>query len=129
MTHRELGLWTFGNPQEFDVPSRVGDMLYYAFVLYGKVLRLGKEFSPSYGHDFPDGMELVVRPYDWGWEGEDEDMLPNVEFGDVRIWWYKYLGRSMTTDRELTDDEWTEWFLELFNYISTLDFRPARTED
>lgn len=77
-----------------------------------------EERNASYGYGYESlAPDLIVRSYDWGYEGEDEDMLPNFEFGDVKIWWYKYLGRGMETDRKRTHQEWGEWMSSFLSWV------------
>ena len=44
--------------------------------------------------------------YDWSEEGNTE---PNFQYEDLKVWWYKYLGRGMAWEledgRELTPDD------------------------
>lgn len=51
-----------------------------------------------------------VRPYWWGEENAPEAGLPNFVFGGVRIRWYKYPGRGMSTNVEWEPARWVEWF-------------------
>lgn len=122
--HRELGLIAFGNPQAYDVPDFVDEPLADIFLNYLQRHGIPEEvaiWDASYGTNFPEGKELVVRPYDWGWDGEDEDMLPNIEFRGIRLWWYKYLGRSMTTDQKISEKRWRQWLDDLRGYAVTTD--------
>ena len=46
-----------------------------------------------------------VRAYDWS---EDSDGLPNFEWRDLKIYWYKYCGRGLYLNRETTHSELAE---------------------
>lgn len=48
-----------------------------------------------------------VHAYDWNW---DDDSRQDVNFkcGDLEISWYKYLGRSMSKNRPITEKEMVE---------------------
>lgn len=37
-------------------------------------------------------------------------MLPNLAFGDVRVNWYKHLGRGTSTNVDWNEKQWREWF-------------------
>lgn len=62
-----------------------------------------------------------------GWSARDEHLatcspqLPNMAFGDVRISWYKYLGRGMSVNVDWAEAQWVQWFNELMAHIRTYD--------
>ena len=107
---------------------------YVADVIHAGLERLAnhsepmrEERSASYGHGYESlAPDLIVRPYDWGYEGEDADLPANLEFGGVKIWWYKYLGRGMETDRERTHQEWGEW---MSSFLSWVEDTVAKEQD
>jgi hypothetical protein len=45
-----------------------------------------------------------MRAYYWG-DDEAEQAKPNFKCGDIEVCWYKYLGRGMTINREVTEAE------------------------
>ena len=53
-----------------------------------------------------------MRNYHWCADDEDcpEAARPNFKCGDVEIRWYKYLGRGMSVNRQITKEELTEIF-------------------
>jgi len=121
----------FGDPQAHDVPDFLDDPLHT--ILSRWLMRHGRdedtaEWHAAYGTDFPDHPELVVRPYDWGWDDGDEPMRPNLEFGGVRIWWYKYLGRGMTTDVVRSERTWRRWLSKLESFVETAEVTPSSPE-
>jgi len=42
------------------------------------------------------------------------EVIPNFKCGDLEIRWYKYLGRGMSVNREVTRAEWKEIFRRCF---------------
>lgn len=48
-----------------------------------------------------------VHAYDWGWDFDDNDQPQPINFRwrDLKIWWYKRMGRGMYTNRFTTHDE------------------------
>ena len=55
---------------------------------------------------------FVMQNYHWCTEGDDckTAAQPNFKCGDVEIRWYKYLGRGMSVNRQVTREELTEIF-------------------
>lgn len=47
------------------------------------------------------GSNFTVRAFDWS---EPDEYLPNFEYKDIKIWWYKYIGRGMYANKEVTPD-------------------------
>ena len=43
-----------------------------------------------------------VHSYDWGADWEDEEQQPNFACGGFKIWWYKYLGRGMYMNKNIS---------------------------
>ena len=37
---------------------------------------------------------FTVRAYDWQEREDDADAEPNFEYADLKVYWYKYLGRG-----------------------------------
>lgn len=47
-----------------------------------------------------------VRAYDWGWDNDESGAQPyNFKWRDLEIYWYKYCGRGLYTNRATTHDE------------------------
>lgn len=53
-----------------------------------------------------DNGTFEVHAYDWG----DIDQPFNFKCGDIEISWYKYLGRVMTINREVSETEAVKMF-------------------
>jgi len=56
-----------------------------------------------------DGEKFKAHAYSWN---DDEDQEFNFAWRDVRVSWYKYLGRGMTINRDVTDEEVAEMLRE-----------------
>lgn len=57
-----------------------------------------------------NGSEFVndtfeMRAFDWS---EPEEYAPNFKYKDFEVEWYKYLGRGMEQNRDITSDEINE---------------------
>lgn len=64
--------------------------------------------------------EFSARAYDWAWDlddGADYDPDPNFEWKDVKIWWYKYCGRGMYSNRKLTAGEASDMLVECLKAV------------
>lgn len=61
------------------------------------------------GYEDPGIEGIVWRPYYWG-DNEVEADKPNFAFEDVKIRWYKYPGRGMSTNHDWQPDQWVTWF-------------------
>jgi len=61
------------------------------------------------------------------WKARDEHLpscspgLPNMSFGEVRINWYKYIGRGMSVNVDWDAQRWREWFDECLKRIAFYD--------
>jgi len=54
-----------------------------------------------------------AHAYDWGWELEDDKFRKepvNFKYKDIEIYWYKYLGRGMYINKDITPAEAVEMF-------------------
>ena len=63
-----------------------------------------------------------VNAYDWGWDFDDDTVQPyNFKWRDLEVFWYKYLGRDMYTNREISNDEISEMLKECIESLNKLD--------
>ncbi len=128
----ELGQMVFGNAYAEcalgDAESLVANELYALSERIGRANPdeqshgvLGGEWG--YGQDFiNDAFEM--HPYWWGdctcgVDEEDEEtphssecryVLANFKCGAVEVRWYKYIGRGMSVNREVSRKEWRDIF-------------------
>ena len=70
---------------------------------------------------------LTWRPHWWGDEDDVRADLPNLQFQDVEIRWYKNLGRSMSTNVQKTADQWVAWFNAGMLALERMDTARAQT--
>lgn len=47
--------------------------------------------------------------------------LPNLKFKEVRINWYKHMGRGMSVNVDWTEKQWRDWFDEAMKVIKLYD--------
>lgn len=62
---------------------------------------------------------LVWRRYDWN----ADDIVPNMEFGRLKIRWYKRIGRGMESSDTQDAQDWVKWFDECLEAIHSIDVR------
>lgn len=62
------------------------------------------DIEPEFASDLFD-----LRPYYWG-EGENESALPNFHYKplDIKISWYKFVGRGMNSNLSESPENWSE---------------------
>lgn len=53
--------------------------------------------------------------------------LPNMRFGDVRINWYKHLGRGTSTNVDYTDKQWREWMDKVLLELRRWEWDKSKT--
>lgn len=64
-----------------------------------------------------------VCAYSWD---EDVEQPYNFKWKDVLISWYKYLGRSISVNREFTPDECSVMLIECLNALKSYEAQHAR---
>lgn len=78
-------------------------------------------FYNGYNHELANDRggittdKFIVRPYYWG-DDEDQEDLPNFEYKDIKIWWYKYPLRSATINKNVSKMK----FKKMMTYIEWL---------
>lgn len=106
----EIGQALFGCPTgQYECPRWIGALLNDILSEIERVFwnRNQKEWD---GYEDPEIDGIEFRKYWWGDEDAPEAALPNFKFENVEIRWYKYPGRGMSVNVELTHLEWCEWF-------------------
>lgn len=101
----ELGQAIFGQPShQFDVPMIMDAVLNYISEELSRVRGNMEQDTPDdpFCNSGPSGNYesevFSVHAYDWG----DDDQPWNFKCGDVEISWYKYCGRGMSSNVEIT---------------------------
>jgi hypothetical protein len=101
--------------------TKVADGLSNMATMFGKNHK-DEKTSAKYGIDISNDV-FAMHPYCWcdnpecPWCHEIynkesgstlEKSAPNFWYKptDLKIWWYKYIGREMESNREFSDDEW-----------------------
>lgn len=71
--------------------------------------RLGTTYLGSGLDGFDNGV-FALREYDWADRDEDDPAfgLPNFEYKDFSVDWYKHIGRSMTVSHDIPVAEFVE---------------------
>lgn len=95
----ELGQMAFGQPwQEFQCPAYLEfalECIRYALLTVHDVDPFGNT-----GQHFKCSA-FETHAYSWA----DEEQAFNFAYDDIRISWYKYLGRGTTVNRHVTKEE------------------------
>lgn len=103
----------------FDTPTdefELGKLERWAVSNLQKIAQLTKveglgDNTGGHGVKFQNDV-FVMQNYHWCNEGDDCKIaeMPNFKCGDIEIRWYKYLGRGMSVNRQVTKEELTEAF-------------------
>lgn len=118
----ELGQMMFGQPtQTYAVP----DIWEAALEMLGHEVwrvennRGNQDANPmsNSGHRF-DCDKFSAHAYSWD---DEEDQPWNFKWRDVRISWYKYCGRGMSANMDLTPDMASEMLIECLAATRALD--------
>jgi len=112
----ELGQALFGQPYQFlECPGKVEDALIALQYIWDITRKEPNPFSNT-GERF-NGNLFQAHAYSWD---EEEEQEFNFKWHDVRISWYKYLGRSTTISRSMHDSEITEMLKDCIKEILDL---------
>lgn len=120
----ELGQMCFGQPwQQRNCPEKVQNVL-DALQAAWYAAREGENPFSNTGAQF-DGDKFKAHAYSWN---DDEEQEFNFAWRDVRVSWYKYLGRGTTINREMADDEVAEMLSEcMAELLSNVGIEPPRS--
>ena len=112
MYQPEIGQAAFGQPwQQLDCPSMVESMLDSLSCAWSVCRNDGNPFSNS-GARY-DGIKFKAHAYSWA----DEEQEFNFAWRDVRVSWYKYLGRGTTINRKMGEAEIREMLKECMHEL------------
>lgn len=104
----ELGQMCFGQPwQQKECPDKVLSALRALQCAFDVVRDDVNPFGNN-GTRF-DGEKFMAHSYSWN---DDEEQEFNFAWRDVRVSWYKYLGRGTTINRDMSDTEVSEMLRE-----------------
>jgi hypothetical protein len=100
----ELGQLAFGQPSQRYELSPVGEAALTAIANAIDVLRWKQGRASPFNNSGPDSMlktsAFEAVAYSWG----DETQAHNFAWRDLRVSWYKYLGRGMSANMVVTAD-------------------------
>jgi len=110
----EVGQAVFGAPwDDFDLEEQCPQASHF--------LRAICELLPT-----PDGCMsgaadwqdefFEVHPYWWGDEEAPEASRPNFRRGGVCVRWYKHCGRGLSTNVQMSNEEWLALFAECISH-------------
>ena len=104
----ELGQMIFGCPTgSFELDDHADALLMAILREVGRVYWNKNQAEWHYAHTGIPGLE--TRPYYWG-DDDKEAAKPNLKYKNVEVRWYKYPGRSMSVNKNMTVDQWAAWF-------------------
>lgn len=103
----ELGQAIWGQPQHcIAVPKWLATFL----GCIRKLLSVTKQIDPFGNNaDYFENEVFFVESYSWD---EDIEQCYNFKWHDVEISWYKYLGRGMSMNREMSVKEGVKMLIE-----------------
>jgi hypothetical protein len=102
----ELGQMVYGNEwAAFAIPEDIEDLVKEGLIALSSGIDKSDYYS-GYGKDFENDT-FSMRRYWWGDEDAPEASLPNFHHkgSGLEIRWYKYIGRGMSSNKELAADE------------------------
>lgn len=59
-----------------------------------------------------------VEAYNWN---DDYEQLYNFKYKEIKINWYKYLGRDTTINKQITTEEAVDMFNDCYNSIQNIE--------
>lgn len=121
----ELGQFTFGQPyKQFAVPEIMDAALQHIRYELGRVrwnMRQTETADP-FGNEGPSGnfdsKVFSVHAYSWD---ESEEQPWNFKCGDLEISWYKYQGRGMSANMEISADLAAEVLEKCLAHLRSLE--------
>lgn len=123
----ELGQAIFGQPhKDFEVPEIMDAAMQFIDLELSRVrwnIRQHDVASPfrNSGPDGNyDGTGFQVHAYDWG----DDEQPWNFKWGNVEISWYKYAGRGLSANIDITSDMAAKCLSECLAEIRGLEAAP-----
>lgn len=121
----ELGQACFGQPwQQRECPDKVLSALRALQCAFDVVRDDINPFGNT-GTRF-NGEKFKAHAYSWN---DDEEQEFNFAWRDVRVSWYKYLGRGTTINREMADAEVSEMLRECMEELFSNDGRKPRHDE
>jgi len=116
----EMGQAIFGNPMGFyECPEFVGALLKYLLEEIERVYWNVNQKEWDKNED-PKIKGIEFNSYYWG-DNEEEGEKPNFKFKSVEIRWYKYVGRGMSLNKEMSEKQWRQWFDKCLKVIRKAD--------
>lgn len=118
----EIGQAVFGQPTlRFEVPPIMDAVLSYLshrleIVMFNKHQETFPSPFSNTGNSFKCHT-FEVESYSWG----DEEQPFNFAWRDLRIAWYKYLGRGMSANMVITPDLANECLIDCLKALDELD--------
>jgi len=110
----ELGQACFGTYREYEMDSHADALLMALLAEVGRVY--WNQHQKQWYYEDTGIPGLITNPYDWG-DDDDAGVAPNFAYDGVEISWYKYPGRSMSVNKELTVNEWAAWFYKVLDAV------------
>lgn len=111
--HPELGQALFGHCQTYEIDPHADALISAVLSELGRVY--WNKFQTKWNHEsFMPSVE--TRPYYWG-DDDAEMEKPNLSAFGVEISWYKYPGRSMSVNKDMSVNEWADWFYRVLGEI------------
>ena len=125
----ELGQWAFSNSEFLEAP--VSELFTAALVaLAGEISRVmwnstQEEFhiGSNYGEQF---IAPVFEMRDYCWcdgelAGHENACPPNFQWRDVKVNWYKHMGRGMSANRDVPPEEIAEMLVECLEAVRGME--------
>lgn len=122
----ELGQFVFGQPyKQYEASELLEAALCHIKDEPDRVM--GNVKQEEYSNPFDNtGNSFVcetfeVHAYDWNFDEEREPQKFNFKYKDIEISWYKYLGRGMSVNREISNNEISDMLDDCIRAVRKLD--------
>ncbi len=118
----ELGQMVFGQPyKEFAVSNIVEAALVFIQerldVIKWNIEQ--KEFDSPFGNTGNGFKNDTFEAYAYSWSDEEQPF--NFKWEDIEISWYKYLGRGMSANKEISADRASEMLVSCIKSLDQMD--------
>ena len=117
---------------KFDLPVFVQALLLHVRQEAERVYwNVNQEQLDLESYNWEEEKEFAFRTYDWNFalnddEDSSEEQKANIEFENVKIYFYKHFGRGMTCNVSLSEIEWIEWFTRFEESLVKFEKRNSK---
>ena len=119
----ELGQAIFGQPtKQYKCPEYIESLLRGISDELERVMwnKNQKDYETPFSNTGNKFKNKIFEVQAYSWDDEAEQPF-NFKWQDVEISWYKYLGRGMSINREITPEKATEMFYDCIKSVRKME--------